>query len=88
MRNVYLLVAALLLTSTQIFAQNVDVFVDVIELTHSYDCGNDGNNPFGDNPEPRCEFGVANNWKLQSGVYQLCSSLPLMEEPACVFECW
>ncbi|MCF8465744.1 MAG: T9SS type A sorting domain-containing protein [Flavobacteriales bacterium] len=51
MKNLYLLVFALIIGAQALVAQNVNVYMDVIELTHNRDCGNDG--VLGDNPEPR-----------------------------------
>lgn len=57
------------LFSPDIQAQGpVNVYVDVIELNHGYDCGNDG--AFGDEPDPRWKF-----WGGHSGgnwVYYGC----------------
>lgn len=51
MKNLYIALFLILSTTTFVIGQNVNVEMDVIELTHDRDCGNDG--VFGDNPEPR-----------------------------------
>ena len=51
MKNLYIAFFLILSAATFVVGQNVNVEMDVIELTHDRDCGNDG--VFGDNPEPR-----------------------------------